>query len=108
MDHNNFGTGSLFIELRRYGNSAIKTSLSSWQSSGELIGGGSPGAGSLASDPLFVNISGSMSQIADFGLSSGSPSKAAGRSGADMGANINLVGPDHQLKIPKSPIPNVE
>lgn len=92
MDHNQYGTSSLSIELRRYDSSSEYTPLSSWKSSGELISGGNPGAGSLTSDPLFVNGSGSMSQISDFELSPSSPSKGAGRNGVDMGANANLVG----------------
>jgi len=103
MDHNNFGPGALDIELRRYGNRATYSSLSSWQSSGELISSGNPGVGSTASDPLFVNGSGSMSQISDFSLATGSPSINTGRNGSAMGANPSLVGSD-TISPPKPPI----
>ena len=108
MDHNQFGTGPIDIELRRYGNArALYNSLSSWKSSGELIGGGNPGSGALASNPLFMNHSGNMSQILDFQLAIGSPSKGTGRNGADMGANANLVG-SSTVAPPKPPTPVTE
>jgi hypothetical protein len=86
-DHNQFGP-SYFNVLAgsRY------TTLSSWKASGALIGGANPETGSLASDPRFVNSSGSMSTLDDFRLASNSPCKGAGREGVDMGANISLVG----------------
>ena len=91
-DHNQFGTSSLSIIMRNYcGTQAAYTSLASWQSSGELDGGGNPGEGSLASDPKFVNSSGNMNQPCDFRLASGSPCKGAGRGGVDMGADIPLI-----------------
>lgn len=103
MDHNQFGTAPLHIELRRYHSSeAVYDSLSRWKSSGELIGGGNPGAGSLTSNTLFVNGSGTMAQIMDFQLASGSPELGAGRNGTDMGANASLVGPSY-VSPPKPP-----
>lgn len=92
-DHNQFGTDALKITMRLYGtNQQTYTSLASWQSSGELTGGGNPGSGSLVSDPKFVNLSGSLDELADFALDAASPCKGAGRSGVDMGADISLVG----------------
>jgi len=92
FDHNNLGS-SFKVTTNIYGSSDVYTSLSSWQSSSELESGGSPGSGSLASNPGFTNGSGTMSQLDDFRLASNSPSKGAGRNGTDMGANIDLVGP---------------
>ena len=45
-------------------------SLATWQASTELSGSGHPDSGSLASNPRFSNISGNMSQLADFYLAS--------------------------------------
>lgn len=91
-DHNLF-RNPLSIELRVYGTNHVKyTSLEDWQSSTELLDGSSPGAGSLVSNPGFLNASGTMSQLDDFRLSSDSPCRGAGRDGVDMGANIDLVG----------------
>jgi hypothetical protein len=91
-DHNQFSTDSFKIKMRHNGTNPVTySSLNAWQSSGELDGGGNPGTGSLASDPLFVNSSGSMNQACDFRLDSDSPSKAAGRGGLDMGADIPLI-----------------
>ncbi len=50
-------------------------------------------ANSIAGTPVFVGGS-SPSSIADYALVSGSPGDNAGSDGFDMGANINLVGPD--------------
>lgn len=103
MDHNQFGTSPYHSELRRYHSSAaVYNSLSSWKSSGELIGGADPGVGSLTSNTLFLNGSGTMTQILDFKLASGSPELGAGRNGVDMGANANLVGPS-LVSPPKPP-----
>jgi hypothetical protein len=105
-DHNQFGTDSLTIRMRLYGtNTQTYTSLASWQSSGELVGGGNPGSGSLVSDPKFVNTSGSLDELADFALAGDSPCKGAGRSGVDMGADISLVGLQggQQAKAPSAP-----
>jgi hypothetical protein len=67
--------------------------LSGWKTSGALIGGGNPGMGSITGAPSFVNGSGTMSERDDFRLAFNSPAKGAGRNGADMGADIDLVGP---------------
>lgn len=91
-DHNQWGT-SLKITHHLYeADQAVYTTLSGWQSSSKLADGGNPGTGSLASDTLFVNSSGSMNTLADFALQAESPCKAAGRDGADMGADVSLVG----------------
>ena len=91
-DYNQWGTNQFLIQIHRYGSTANYSSLSSWKSSGQLAGGGNPGAGDLASDPLFTDASGSFSRIGDFTLAGNSPCKGTGKGGADMGANIGLVG----------------
>jgi uncharacterized repeat protein (TIGR02543 family) len=98
-DHNQYGNlaGNFLIKIRRpdgVGGAtyASYSSLASWQTSTELVGGGHPGVGSLASDPGFVNASGTMSELNDFRLAAGSPCLGAGRGGIDMGVNIDLVG----------------
>ncbi len=100
-DHNLFNpldsSNGLLIKTVNYDelNERLVTnywSIADWQLSGELENGGNPGNGSFIADPLFVNTSGTMSQLADFTLSSNSPSKGAGRDGVDMGANICAVG----------------
>jgi hypothetical protein len=92
VDHNLFHSSSFYILTHLYNGSVIYNSLSAWQSSGELDGGGNPGEGSLASDPQFVTTSGNLDEIADFALASGSPCIGTGRSGADIGADVSLVG----------------
>ena len=100
-DHNLFSSSSFSV--------AGYNSLSAWKSSGILVGGGSPGTGSLASDPKFVNSSGTMMQLGDFRLAQDSPCKGAGRNGVDMGANIDLVGviSSGQSGAPPSSPPNL-
>jgi len=87
-DHNLFNDGNFKIDF----NGAIYTSLDSWQVSGVLADGNNPGAGSLNSEPLFVNTSGTMREIGDFALASDSPGKSTGRSGVYIGADVSLVG----------------
>jgi parallel beta-helix repeat protein len=99
-DHNQWTT-SFKIECRANGTHTY-TTLSPWQSSGELEGGGNPGSGSLASDPKFINTSGTMNSLDDFKLASDSPCKGAGRNGEDMGADIDMVGP-HIFSAVNSP-----
>ncbi len=73
-DHNLYGAGVPFqIKLNRYSGASIFSSFSAWTSSGALVNGGNPGAGSLVSAPMFVNSSGNMNQLADFGLAQNSP-----------------------------------
>ncbi len=91
-DHNQFGNAAFLIRTKVYAGGSNYTSLAAWQTSGELMGGGNPGMGSLASDAKFINSSGNMNQLADFKLAPDSPSKGTGRAGADMGANIGNVG----------------
>lgn len=100
-DHNQWT--SRFIIGARANGSQRYTSLASWKSSGELDGGGNPGTGSLASDPLFINGSGSMTQLEDFKLALNSPCRGAGRAGVDMGANIDLVGIKRGDLVPPPP-----
>lgn len=104
-DHNQFGSASRFrVKVRMYTGETNYTSLTEWKNSGELIGGGNPGSGSLNSDPLFVNISGNLNQLADFALANNSPSRGTGREGTDMGANISRVGSARlDLSAPKPP-----
>lgn len=91
-DHNQFGTTSFGVQTRAYNSASSYSSLNAWKLSGELASGGNPGQGSMASNPLFKNISGNMDQIRDFDIAQNSPCKAAGRNGEDIGANINVVG----------------
>lgn len=91
-DHNNHGNFNN-IKLHDYGsNSTSYSSLTSWQASNILSTGKSPGSGSIASNPLFTNGSGSYSKLDDFKLSSSSPCISAGRNGENMGADIETVG----------------
>jgi len=92
-DHNQWST-NLSITMHKYQTTANYTSLLAWQNSGELYGNENPGEGSLNSDPLFVNTSGTMTELADFALQAGSPCLGAGRDSEDMGVDITLVGVD--------------
>ncbi|MHA1712776.1 MAG: hypothetical protein ACTSW4_01840 [Candidatus Ranarchaeia archaeon] len=83
-DHNQFSNRNFSV--------AGYNSLQEWRNSKILVEDNSPGAGSLVSNPGFLNASGTMSQLDDFRLSSDSPCRGAGRNGVDMGANIDLVG----------------
>jgi hypothetical protein len=104
-DHNQFGTSPLKILTHRYqADSQTYSSIPSWQASGELLNGGNPGEGSLASDPQFVNDSGNFSKLSDFQLKPTSPCTTGGRNNSIMGANINLVGYKPVGKIPKAPV----
>jgi hypothetical protein len=96
-DHNQFGglPGNLLIRVRFRKQTPYCdnfASLAAWQGSGKLVGGGSPGQGSLDCDPRFVNASGKFSELADFRLAPDSPCRKAGRDGMDMGADIEKVG----------------
>jgi hypothetical protein len=94
-DHNQWGPGAVrawkMTTSTQSGN-RVYNGIAAWQASAELASGDSPGVGSLASDPLFVNGSGTLAEIADFALQAGSPCKGAGRGGADMGCDVSLVG----------------
>jgi hypothetical protein len=93
QDYNDFGSSPLRIETHRYqSNSAEYYSLSSWQASTAITGGGHPDLHSLVSDPRFLNPSGTLSELQDFKLASNSPCKGTGKGGADMGADISRVG----------------
>jgi hypothetical protein len=107
MDHNQFGTGVFIVEINRYTAGKIRgyNQLASWKTStpdygsgpplvgGELSGGGGgdPGVGSLASDPQFLNGSGTLSDLEDFRFAPGSPCIGAGRAGVDMGCDIDAI-----------------
>jgi hypothetical protein len=90
-DHNSIYP-SIDIRMHIYGSQATYTSLSSWQSSGELDSGGDPGSGSINTNPNFVTASGDRDTVAEFALSPGSPCLGTGRSGADIGADYTTVG----------------
>ncbi|MFA6034908.1 MAG: right-handed parallel beta-helix repeat-containing protein, partial [Myxococcota bacterium] len=93
-DHNQWGAAPR-LSVGGYpggSGSSVYTDLGSWQGSGQLIGGGDPGSGDMASGPMFLNSSGNMDVAGDFLLHGGSPCKGAGRSGGDMGADIASVG----------------
>ncbi len=89
-DHNQWGTGAIGFEYGRNSGYHRYNSLAAWQATNWLDGGGSPGRGDLASDPLFANPSGTLTQKADFVLASNSPSRGTGRNGTDMGA-LNIL-----------------
>ena len=93
-DHNLFVPDNNYIaRLHIYEkNDTTYKRMYSWQSSGELEGGGNPGTGSLVADPKFVNYSGKMNQLNDFQLASDSPCRGAGRRGENMGVDITKVG----------------
>ncbi|MCP4267546.1 MAG: right-handed parallel beta-helix repeat-containing protein [Candidatus Brocadiaceae bacterium] len=94
-NHNQFGDSAknYLVKLRQNDSTeAIHTNLESWQSSGELEGDGNPGVGSLGGDPMFVNLSGNMNQLADFALRGGSPCIGTGKGGVNLGADIEGVG----------------
>jgi uncharacterized repeat protein (TIGR02543 family) len=97
-DYNQYGgiSGNFLIKIRKYINSvgswSIYSSLTAWQSSGELIGGGNPDLHSFDSDPQFLNSSGTMTELDDFRLASDSPCIGTGMNGVNMGADIDLVG----------------
>lgn len=90
-DHNQWGSYTFNLQIGIWSETYYRT-LSSWQVSKELSGGGAPGIGSLNSDPLFENGSGLFNQVNDFVLAQESPCKGAGRNNIDMGANIEFVG----------------
>ena len=92
-NHNEFGDAALQILVRLYANdSASYANLGDWHNSGKLSNGSHPGEESLASNPLFANGSGTMSDPADFRVSQDSPCTGTGTNGNDMGADINQVG----------------
>jgi len=92
-DHNQFGLTSFNIIYHRYSAGSVTyANLASWQASGELVGGANPGAGSLASDPLFVNGSTQLNLLSDFALGGGSPCINADRAGTgNIGADTSTV-----------------
>jgi len=88
-DHNGYVDSIIIYD----GWTSVCTTLSCWQSSGYLADSSNPGTGSVVSSaPGFTNASGTMSELSDFVLLESSPFYAAGRAGADMGADISLVG----------------
>lgn len=93
FDHNNFGHSTFNVHLM----GADYTTISGLQAANITVDTNNPCSSlhpcnNLASDPLFTNGSGNYSLLSDFNLQSGSPSNGTGRNGADMGANISLVG----------------
>jgi hypothetical protein len=104
VDHNQWGATFSTIRLGDNIRNTNYTSLANWQASSELedamdAGCGSsqhPGCGDLSSDPQFVNTSGNMNELADFALGGASPCLGAGRSGADIGADVSTVGIDYE------------
>lgn len=93
-DHNIY-YNSLYNRISKYSSERTYSTLSSWQSSGELeyafdAGCGSstkPGCGSLVTNPNFTNGSGSLNTISDFAVSN-----TSGRSGGLIGADVSTVG----------------
>lgn len=100
-DYNSYGLGTEATNFKGY---ILNTttwgytqyykgiSLATWQGLTFLDGGASPDAHSANQDPDFLNTSGNLDQIADFGLSVGSPCIGTGRYGDNIGANVSLVG----------------
>jgi hypothetical protein len=103
VDHTEWGSTFRTIRMGDNVRNQNYTSLANWQASSELenamdAGCGSsqhPGCGDLSSDPQFVNTSGNMDELADFALGGASPCLGAGRSGADIGADVSTVGLDY-------------
>lgn len=98
-DHNLVVANNVAQMRWSWGEATMSTydTLTSWQSSDELYGGGNPGTGSITGDPLFVNASGSFNSLDDFRLAPYSPAIGAGRNGVNMGADIDLVGPGNTV-----------
>ena len=88
-DYNNYGS-----YMRLYWKNTLHTTIAAWQAEPAITGGGFPDLHGLAVDPKFLNASGNFSQLADFALAGDSPCKGTGKDGTDMGANIDLVGPN--------------
>jgi hypothetical protein len=116
VDHNEWGMPFKTIRIGDNGRNSNYNSLVTWQTSGQLenpfdAGCGpsqNPGCGDLSSDPLFSDGSGHFTQLADFALAANSPCKGAGRDGADIGADISLVGTGAgQAAIKKERTPHV-
>lgn len=104
VDHNRLQLNDP-IRLRKYEtNEAYYSTLTEWQSSGELSDGSNPGTGSITDDPQFVNATGTMSEIDDFALQDTSPCLGAGRDGADMGADVSMVGVNGTLTTTTSSV----
>jgi len=99
-DHNQWSASVSILAHEYETNQATYTSLSSWQSSGELYDDSNPGSGSLSSDPQFVAASGNRDTVEEFALAVGSPCLGAGRSSADIGADYLTVGIDAQGESP--------
>jgi len=102
-DHNQWSASFSILANAWVSGETEYTSLAAWQSSGELNGGGNPGTGSLASDPLFVAASGDRDTVEEFALQAGSPCIGAGRSGTDIGADYTTVGVDAAGLSPSAP-----
>jgi hypothetical protein len=94
-DHNQWGPGAVRawkMTTSTQGGVRAYSSLAAWQASTELADGSHPGVGDLASNPLFVNGSGTLTLASDFALQPGSPCRGAGRNGADIGCDVSQVG----------------
>lgn len=90
-NYNQFGTG-FYIRTHLYGSAVTYASITDWQASNDITPSAHPDLNSLSSNPLFTNGSGNYSSLSDFNLQATSPCKGTGQGGADMGANISLVG----------------
>lgn len=90
MDYNCYwrsGGGGQTFSVRYDGtNPQTYTTLSAWQTSRELLGGGNPDVHSIYANPLFVNAGGTTPE--DYKLQANSPCRNAGRDGVTMGAYI--------------------
>jgi parallel beta-helix repeat protein len=101
-DYNQYGNSGTFSISANYGGGSTNyNSLAAWQAT-DWVNGAVPDAHGLASDPVFVNTSGTYSTLADFALQAGSPCIGTGKSGANMGADVTLVGPTGPLAASSS------
>lgn len=81
--YNLYYNTNIFV-LDIYGTPQIFNSLSDWQSSGILIGGGNPGTNSISQNPLFEDPGNG-----NFHLQGNSPCIGTGKDGKDIGAYPN-------------------
>ena len=93
MDYNLY-FGDFYNRVDYYGTPREYITFSTWQASTEVDGGTAPDVNGKWADPLFVNTSGNLDQLADLTLDAGSPAIGAMSDNSDMGADVSLVGAD--------------
>jgi hypothetical protein len=88
QDYNSFGNTNFMV---RGPSGSYYSTLATWAASSELSGGGHPDTHSLNSaTSCFTNGSGNLNTLNDFLIKA--PCVGTGKAGADMGANVALVG----------------